>query len=130
MKVYVVTQGSYSDYHICAVLLEKSKAEAICKLLRSEWSEPNIEEYDTDVVEPLLNGNKLYDVELLKNGTAEAYEMSHPTDFIESINKVIKKRGREEYFVKVFAKDEAHALKVGIDKIHKYRWYKVDACQD
>lgn len=129
MKVYVVTQGSYSDYHICAVLLEKSKAEAICKLLRSEWFEPNIEEYETDVVEPLLNGNKVYDVSLYENGSAVAYEMSDPTYYIADINKVIKYRGREAFFVKVFAKDEAHALKVGIDKIHKYRWYKVDACQ-
>ena len=130
MKVYVVTKGEYSDYHICAVALEKSKAEAICKLLGDQWGEPRIEEYDTDVVEPLLHGNKMYDVELTEKGAASAYEMSDPTYYLDSVNKVVKNRIKSEYYVKVFARDEAHALKVGIEKIHKYRWYKVDACQD
>lgn len=127
MKVYVVTQGEYSDYHICAVALEKSKAEAICKLLSNQWNEPRIEEYDTDVVEPLLHGSKMYDVTLTEKGAASAYEESDPTYYLDSVNKVVKNRFKSgEYYVKVFAKDEAHALKVGIEKIHKYRWYKAE----
>jgi len=30
MKVYIVTQGCYSDYHICAVFLSKYEAEIYC----------------------------------------------------------------------------------------------------
>lgn len=30
MKVYVVTNGEYSDYHICEVFLDKRKAELYC----------------------------------------------------------------------------------------------------
>lgn len=130
MKVYVVTKGEYSDYHICAVALEKSKAEAICKLLVDRWDEPEIEEYDTDAVEPLLHGSKMYDVTLTEKGAASAYEVSEPTYYLDSVNKVVNNRFKSEYYVKVFARDEAHALKVGVEKIHKYRWYKVDACQD
>ena len=30
--VYVIAKGCYSDYHICAVTLDKEKAERLCKL--------------------------------------------------------------------------------------------------
>lgn len=28
-KAYVITKGTYSDYHICAVTLDKSRAEKL-----------------------------------------------------------------------------------------------------
>lgn len=51
MKVYVITQGEYSDYCIRAVSLDKNDAEKKCALLNrdvmcDEYCE--IEEYDTD----------------------------------------------------------------------------------
>lgn len=49
MKIYVVTQGSYSDYHIEQVFLEREKAELYCKLHDTDmWGDhPEIEEFDT-----------------------------------------------------------------------------------
>lgn len=46
MKIYIVTSGCYSDYHIDAVFLEKEQAEYYCASYASD--EANIEEYDTD----------------------------------------------------------------------------------
>lgn len=51
MKVYVITQGEYSDYYIRAVSLDKEDAERKCALLNrdvrcGEYCE--IEEYDTE----------------------------------------------------------------------------------
>ena len=46
MKVYIITEGDYSDYHICAVTLEKKQAEQLKKYFASNYSEPNIEEYE------------------------------------------------------------------------------------
>lgn len=52
MKVYVITQGCYSDYHICAVTLDKDKAERLQKMYSAKDSyysdNTEIEEYDTD----------------------------------------------------------------------------------
>lgn len=45
MKVYIVTGGCYSDYHIDAVFLDKAQAEYYCALLKPD---AHIEEYDTD----------------------------------------------------------------------------------
>jgi len=52
MKVYIVTDGCYSDYHIVAVFLEKEKAELYVKThdfgqTSIFGSDMNIEEYDT-----------------------------------------------------------------------------------
>ena len=49
MKVYIVTRGSYSDYHIEAVFLSKEKAEYYVKYNSgSYYDTPYIEEYDTE----------------------------------------------------------------------------------
>ena len=52
MKVYIVTDGCYSDYHIVAVFLEKEKAELYVKThdfgqTSIFGSDMHIEEYDT-----------------------------------------------------------------------------------
>jgi len=43
MKVYIVTDGSYSDYHIERVFLEKEKAEHFSELIDGD-----VGEYETD----------------------------------------------------------------------------------
>ena len=58
MKVYIITQGEYSDYHICAVAVDRKRAEHIAKLYNGEYNETQIEEFDTDDV-----GLDKYDLE-------------------------------------------------------------------
>ena len=53
MKVYIITSGSYSDYHICAVTLDPDRAELLEKYFSSAFDPARIEEYDTD--EPVPN---------------------------------------------------------------------------
>lgn len=48
MKVYVITSGSYSDYGIDKVFLDKEKAERYVELSKDKWDEPRIEVYETD----------------------------------------------------------------------------------
>lgn len=47
MKVYIVTHGSYSDYRIDKVFLNKKKAERYVETARKGYDEPRIEEYET-----------------------------------------------------------------------------------
>lgn len=50
MKVYVITRGEYSDYHICSVTLDKERAEKLAKLHSTELGDAKVEVYDTETV--------------------------------------------------------------------------------
>lgn len=64
MTVYVITSGEYSDYHICAVAIDREKAERLKKVYdASEWGGASIEEYETDGHnDKILDGYQLYTV--------------------------------------------------------------------
>ena len=50
MKIYIVTSGEYSDYHINAVFSTKEEAEKYCALNNKagdNWTDCEIEEWDT-----------------------------------------------------------------------------------
>ena len=55
MKVYAVTSGDYSDYHIVAITDDKEKAEALAELInkQDEYYDGSacVEEYDTKAVD-------------------------------------------------------------------------------
>jgi hypothetical protein len=120
MKVYVITKGSYSDYRICAVALDKDKAEILRKAL-SGWEEAEIETYETDqFITEIEAGLKIYQCVVNDNGLS-AYERDY--DYADDIcfNKVNKTNRRiATYSVYVWAKDEDSALKIAADKIAEY----------
>jgi hypothetical protein len=57
MKVYVLTQGEYSDYHIIGVYSTKEKAQEVCDAMqasRTFWDKPQIEDYELDELSPSM----------------------------------------------------------------------------
>lgn len=51
MKVYIVTSGTYSDYHIDGVFIDRKMAEVFCAVHHDAddmFDDIRIEEYDTD----------------------------------------------------------------------------------
>ena len=48
MKIYIVTKGSYSDYHICGVAVDLKEAERLQNVNTDEWDMARIETYDTE----------------------------------------------------------------------------------
>lgn len=60
MKIYVITKGCYSDYHIVAVTDNKYKVEFLKLKFSDEYDEANIEEYDTDEYQVEGVPNQLY----------------------------------------------------------------------
>lgn len=46
MKIYAITKGTYSDYHICALTVNKEKAEHLKKLYTDEYDEAFIEIFE------------------------------------------------------------------------------------
>lgn len=64
MKVYIVTAGSYSDYHIEKVFTDKDKAEEFAKWC---YDSNGVDEYDT---EDDINVGKYYQIHI----TYKAYD--------------------------------------------------------
>ena len=69
MTVYVITKGSYSDYGICAVTLDKDVAERLRVLHSDKWEEAMIEEYDTDAYDKHLKIGLPWEVSFNEDGS-------------------------------------------------------------
>ena len=112
MKVYVVTQGSYSDYHISGVAIDRETAELIKARC---YDDPEIEEYDTDDFTPLKD-RRPYRVGIPKAG---AISVKLIETLPGSPGKVFEYKWG--HIVDVYAKDEDHALKIAFDKVAEYK---------
>lgn len=121
MKVYIITKGDYSDYHICAVTTDKKKAEILCKAYNDldGWYKAEIETYDTDeFLTEIENGLKLYDCRMERNKPMVIYEVD--LDYTNSSDFNVRYK-HYTYYVCVWAKDKEHALKIASDKIAEYK---------
>lgn len=149
MKVYVITAGEYSDYHIVGVTTDKSKA----KKIHAIHTRFNIETYDTDKLEfnletidnILSQGNRCYKVHY----NEYKYEMYGDTfkvepidsyggyfdDYNENVQKCIDGYVEEydnyfnnkySYDFYIITKDEQHALKIAQDKYAKLKAEKLN----
>ena len=56
MKVYLVTQGDYSDYRVQAVFSTKDEAESYAKIISREYEEAKVETWGMDEKLPLMRG--------------------------------------------------------------------------
>lgn len=124
-KVYVITKGDYSDYHICAVTLDREKAERLCKLFVNSCSEPEIEEWDTERHADLLAGRKPYYVRFYKNG--ELFSANEDEYCIEHFSPGINENFAFEHGRKVdllnvnlYAENKEAAIKIAAEKRAKY----------
>ena len=120
-KVYIITKGEYSDYHICAVTMDKNRAERLKRLLDEKCHEANIEEYIPDEVK---EGGRLYFVEFPDN--------AHPKigfDEYDGFGNFNDSPCVADWFdpirVYVRSKDEAHAMKIAQDEYAKYKAERV-----
>lgn len=131
MKVYVITQGEYSDYHILGVSLDRERAERIVQLYNDDnalWNQPIIEEYETDVIDVQMQG-LLYTATRTEEGI-----FLNRTDYdfeqdLERLNKV--ERGTAKIggrlpppHVIVMAKNREQALKKASDLFAEYDYRK------
>lgn len=120
MKVYVVTQGEYSDYHICAVVLDREKAEFLKGKFTDKWSTAEIEEYDTDEYNEIYQYNHYYNccdvngVVIVKECTCD--DLIHALRYYNSVYNVAGK-----LVTKVAANSEKEAVKKAADRFAKYK---------
>lgn len=122
-KVYVITKGEYSDYSIYGVALDMEHAEVLKRYFSDKWDDAEIEEYDTDVFEPLSNGLSAYRVIFYEKGETSVFKETYGfrKDFKPNKFERVWMGG---YRVYVWAVDEDHALKIASDKFAEYKYRK------
>ena len=120
MKIYVITAGCYSDYHICAVTDDKKSAENL-RLLYSGYDEAVINEYDTTYMEE--KPKEYWSIWVDLDGDVRCASLLHVSEEKElgdPLNTVDLSCSR--YHINVIAKDRDHALKIAFDKIAEFKY--------
>ena len=122
MKIYVVTKGNYSDYHIVAATLVKERAEEIAKRFSDKWEECNIEEYEDSeaALKPYWNVK-------FKNGISECVSVGASSYVLRYLNDVEEyEDGRLD--VSVAADTPEEAIKIAAEKCAEYLAKKEGIC--
>lgn len=122
-KVYIVTSGDYSDYHICAASLDKERAEILAEKYTDRFDDAEVEEYELDeFFEEAKQGYFWYwcwcKIENGMFGQVEVRQLdSYGTDVV---GKVVKSLRHEQLFVDVLAENDEHARKIAAEKFATY----------
>ena len=128
-KIYIITDGDYSDYHIVGVFDSKKLAKNfIKKYYKRNYGYPEIEEYVVNPLEQLnRKGCNAYFVNISQDGES--------LEFVDPIETTVHNFYRYSYdtvelyapkidydnidrmfYMTIWAKDKAHAKKIAIDK--------------
>lgn len=118
MKVYVVTEGEYSDYKVCAVFSTIEKANEYSEMF--SMNTPN--EYELDERNGFIEshkGLKYFYVDMERNGNTVAVGKNEEDDldFSRVKDHIIQDEYGPDYIcVNCWAKDEKHAVKIANEK--------------
>lgn len=122
MKVYVITKGEYSDYHICAVTTDEETAKKLADKYSDSYDDAFIEDFDTDDAEMGLTGKKLFQCKFYLDNSEISIEEVESWEGIRSEHFIVKKTYHgDSLYVKVNADTKEEALKIASDKFAKYR---------
>lgn len=127
-KVYIITDGDYSDYHIVAVFDDKKLANKfIKKFYIGNYYEPRIEEHELNPLQELSKkGCNAYFINISQDGERLDFvspEYASVSDF-NRYNEPPKlyypivdyNENHKMFYMTIWAKDKAHAKKIAIDK--------------
>lgn len=119
MKVYVITEGNWDDYHICTACTDEAVAHQLADEFKKRGGRSvEVEEFDTDEHLPCLLGMKIYTV--MFDGRIERATV------IKEANPVFFKPGisgygnKQHYAVNVYAYDETEAEQESINMLRRY----------
>lgn len=133
-KVYIVTAGSYSDYHICAVFGTRKEAKAYCKFRDDVGGiftgDHHIEEYCVGTFDAQKPGY-LYDVSICKcyRPTATLYALCERDTLLARCDSCKQRGGSRCNIIDCYShpgrtvelreKDPQKAIKIVQDRIAK-----------
>lgn len=122
MKVYVITKGCYSDYHICAVETDKEKAKLLAQRFSSSYEKAEIEEWDTDANPDIYESKYCYSCFYHEKDKKISVLRGESFDYYDGIPSIAP----YGCFVKVAANDDETAMKKASDIFAKFRAERMD----
>lgn len=120
MKIYVVTEGSYSDYHIVGVSDDMETARKIAEYRGAEVETYDTNDFTDDRLFWLYTWRTWYD-DYGEKQERESIECRMQDEFHEEVNIVRLTWGKRRYKVVVKANDRDHALKTARDMVAQYK---------
>lgn len=117
-KIYAVTAGQYSDYHIVALTTNKEIAEA--KMRVSKEYDVRIEEYDDlqdfTIIEESKKVKPKWEIEINVHGKIVSSKICTYSQDEELEEDIIRFTAGLHSFFYVFADDKEHAEKIASDR--------------
>lgn len=137
MKLYVVTAGYYSDYHVCGIFESEEKAKLYVELNKSsdyfnQDMRYHCEETLDDRLTDAKDTRKLYSVNIYPDTGETVVEEDDYYDHLAPIPDYAKFHEEQVWdweksqsvivlSIQVLANDEDHALKIAQDKLAQYK---------
>lgn len=126
-SVWVIEQGSYSDYHVAGVFSSKKNAELILSKMTGTYETPSIAQWDLDpAVEEINAGLMTWNVRMLRDGTVEHCEEYGMTSYGLASDLSLWRRSQAPAYRgkgiedclsgTVWAKDGEHAIKIANER--------------
>ena len=117
MKIYVITKGSYSDYHICTVTTDKEKAEKLAKIYSDRYDSAQVEEYDNNqTTDSEFNEYiPVWFIVVGRNGSVKISEIESYTNDPETPNSYYFSND-DDFTAHVKLKDKSKAIKIALDQ--------------
>lgn len=113
MKLFMVADGDYSDYHVCGIYTTMKKAEEAKEYYAADYG---IQEIEADAIPDHPKGMLLYEVDMEINGYVQdtrRRDCSDKPHFGAQKDYYLS----DDYGVFImWAKDEQHAVKIANEK--------------
>ena len=121
MKIYVVTAGEYSDYHICKLFLDKEKAEKYVAIYNemNEYDECWLNEWETsdEKVDMTAKVSHYYYAYIDMDGEFHTDEEDEGSETLPRIDKGEVIIDADDFGIAVYSKKSyKHAEKVAIEQ--------------
>lgn len=109
MKIYVVTEGDYSDYKICGIYSNKRNARKALKLY-GKWA--GIEEHVIDAFPKSPKGMFAWRVKMNRNGDTEEVININITEF----ERYPEQYAEGAFLAYTLARNKSHAIKIANER--------------
>ena len=117
MKLYAVTKGDYSDYHIITLTASKDAAKKIAKRFCGTY-DAKVEEYEDGEI---ILGKELYFVRMVDGNIDDVTEDGSEYNLFDtSVYHGNIWGGKPIYYTHVLTDSAEKAAKIGKDRIMKY----------
>lgn len=118
MKLYAVTKGDYSDYHIITLTADKEVAKKLAKRFSGTYDDAMVEEYEDGEI---ILGKELYFVRMVDGNIDDVTEDDSEYNLFDtSVCHGNTWGGKPMYYTHVLTDTAEKAAKIGKDRIMKY----------